>query len=221
MEYELDHVFIFTEAGAPAADQLVSSGLMEGTSNVHPGQGTCNRRFFFQNAMVELLWVHDADQAQNYTTSPTFLYLRWMNRNKGACPFGICLRPKIIHTNHYPFPGWAYRPQYLPQTFYIHVSDTANEIQQPFLFYLPYLNKQEFPPQGQPVEHSLGIHSVSHITVNMPDGIQPSRALQQLQKDGLLSIRSAKRYLLEVIFDNHDKATSLDFRPELPLIFHC
>ena len=45
--YEVDHVFVWVDVGAPAADQLVSFGLTEGDPNVHPGQGTANRRFFF------------------------------------------------------------------------------------------------------------------------------------------------------------------------------
>lgn len=57
--FELDHVFIWTAAGAPEADLLRDFGLTEGPPNVHPGQGTANRRFFFHNAMLELLWVHD------------------------------------------------------------------------------------------------------------------------------------------------------------------
>ena len=46
MSLELDHVFVNTAPGAPEADQLLSFGLVEGSSNVHPGQGTANRRFF-------------------------------------------------------------------------------------------------------------------------------------------------------------------------------
>lgn len=55
MAFELDHLFIWTDIGAYEAERLVSFGLVEGTSNKHPGQGTTNRRFFFHNAMLELL----------------------------------------------------------------------------------------------------------------------------------------------------------------------
>jgi hypothetical protein len=40
---------------APEAERIAAFGLCEGPSNVHPGQGTANRRFFFRNAMLELL----------------------------------------------------------------------------------------------------------------------------------------------------------------------
>ncbi len=50
--FELDHILIFTDIGAPAADRLIELGLTEGAPNMHPGQGTANRRFFFHNAML-------------------------------------------------------------------------------------------------------------------------------------------------------------------------
>jgi hypothetical protein len=57
--YELDHLFIRVEVNAREAEHLVEFGLNEGAPNVHSGQGTANRRFFFHNVMLELLWVHD------------------------------------------------------------------------------------------------------------------------------------------------------------------
>lgn len=58
MTVELNHLFVCTAAGAPEAEALKAFGLTEGTPNTHPGQGTSNRRFFFRNAMLKLLWVH-------------------------------------------------------------------------------------------------------------------------------------------------------------------
>jgi hypothetical protein len=52
---EIDHIYICTEKNAPAGDLLVEFGLLEGSSNTHPGQGTANRRFYFHNLMLELL----------------------------------------------------------------------------------------------------------------------------------------------------------------------
>jgi Rho-binding antiterminator len=69
MEFELDHLFICTTIGAPEADRLVAFGLTEGTPNVHPGQGTANRRFFFHNFMLELLWVHNSCQISYRTVT--------------------------------------------------------------------------------------------------------------------------------------------------------
>lgn len=92
MAFEIAHLFICTAAGAPAAEKLLQFGLTEGSANVHPGQGTANRRFFFHNLMLELLWVHSATEAQSATTQPTYLWERWVAHQPQTCPFGVCLR---------------------------------------------------------------------------------------------------------------------------------
>ncbi len=63
MSFELDHFFVLTEPGAPAAELLIDLGMIEGTANTHPGQGTASRRFFSQDAMLELAYISDAQEA--------------------------------------------------------------------------------------------------------------------------------------------------------------
>jgi hypothetical protein len=92
MAFELDHIFICTSVNAPEAEQLVSFGLVEGTSQVHPGQGTANRRFFFKNMMLELLWVNSPIESQSSAIRPTHLWERRSGGNSGVCPFGFSLR---------------------------------------------------------------------------------------------------------------------------------
>ena len=107
--FELDHLFICTDVGAPEAESLIQFGLTEGDPNVHPGQGTANRRFFFHNAMLELVWVHDAGEAQSELARPTQLWQRWSQRQASASPFGLCLRPNRPGASEVPFPAWIYR----------------------------------------------------------------------------------------------------------------
>jgi hypothetical protein len=76
MRIELDHLFVCTAPGAPEAEKLVRFGLHEGAPNQHPGQGTANRRFAFVNAMIELVWVNDATEAQSKSTRRTLLWER-------------------------------------------------------------------------------------------------------------------------------------------------
>src|SRR6266480_8139703 len=85
----VDHAFICCSKGAPEADALVALGLIEGSGNRHPGQGTSNRRFFFNNAYVELLWVSNEDEARSSESKGTRLWERCSSRSDGICPFGI------------------------------------------------------------------------------------------------------------------------------------
>ena len=52
-EFEIDHLFIWTDLGGKEADRLVTFGLTEGAPNTHSGQGTACRRFFFRNAYLD------------------------------------------------------------------------------------------------------------------------------------------------------------------------
>ena len=110
MGFELDHIFILTDINAEIADptppnpplarggkggsaqRLSSFGLSEGSSRIHSGQGTANRRFFFHNAYLELLWVNNPEEAKSEEIYRTRLWERWRDRHNGACPFGFCLR---------------------------------------------------------------------------------------------------------------------------------
>lgn len=92
---EIDHIFIAVKPHAPEADVLRAFGLQEGTPNRHVGQGTANRRFFFHNLFVELLWLEDAAEAQSPVTLPTQLFARLQPIQPQVSPFGICLRPSV------------------------------------------------------------------------------------------------------------------------------
>src|SRR5438067_7512672 len=107
---QLDHVFIRAAHGAPEAALLRDVGLLEGSGNRHPGQGTANRRFFFDNAFIELLWIDDARDAASDATRRTRLHER-LDPAGGASPFGICFRPGLGQ-KAVPFPAWAYMPAY-------------------------------------------------------------------------------------------------------------
>lgn len=76
MTFHLHHIFVCTAVGAPEAKDLPDAGLVEGSPNTHPGQGTANRRFFFESGFLELLWVHDEREARSTFTTPTHLWDR-------------------------------------------------------------------------------------------------------------------------------------------------
>ena len=62
---DIDHIFIFTDDNGKVADQLIEFGMTEGSNRIHAGQGTTNRKFYFDNFFLELLWVYDTNQIKN------------------------------------------------------------------------------------------------------------------------------------------------------------
>ncbi len=101
---EIDHIFIRVKRGAPEAKALRQFGLTEGSPNTHTGQGTANRRFFFDNAFIELLWLEDAEAASSDLTRPTLLLERLTPGADEVSPFGLCFRPSGREAKSAPFP---------------------------------------------------------------------------------------------------------------------
>jgi len=214
MRVELDHLFVCTAPGAPEADALIQCGLREGPPNEHPGQGTANRRFFFVNAMIELFWVSDAGEAQNERLRRIGLWERWSQREAGASPFGICVRPVDSEDVGLPFPAWEYRPAYLPDPLVMHIGEA--EIDEPLWVYLSYLRRAH--REEQFLEHPIGIREITRLTLTTAKPLH-SDAFHALVQFGVLSVCEGEAPLLEIEFDNGTRGQSRDFRPLLPLLF--
>jgi hypothetical protein len=220
MKFEFDHLFIFTDLGAPEADRLVSLGLVEGTSNPHPGQGTTNRRFFFHNAMLEFLWVCDPEEAKSELIRPTYLWERWANRHSGACPFGFCLHSTKPDLDSIAFPSWAYRPPYLPEPLSIAVGTNSSVLTEPWLFQTPYGQPPDrlSTDRAQPLEHPIGWQEITRVESIAPAADFPSPALQAAIDTERIGLRVGAEYCVELGFDGEVQGHRVDFRPGLPLV---
>lgn len=218
MAFELDHIFIRSSIGAPEAERLIAFGLTEGSSNIHLGQGTTNRRFFFHNVMLELVWVHDAAEAQSDLTRPTYLWERLSQSHN--CPFGLCLRPLSNPVDTLPFPAWEYRPAYLPESFSIIVADNIANLTEPMLFYLPFRKRQDSYPASdrEPLQHQVGWQELTRLTLFSPYADRPSPELQMMVDSKAIELQQGENYLLELAFDREQQGKRVDFQPELPLV---
>jgi hypothetical protein len=215
MRFELDHLFVCTASGGPEAEKLVEFGLHEGSPNWHLGQGTANRRFAFANAMIELLWVSDAREAQSQSTRRTLLWERWSARKHDASPFGICLRPVDPQDTAPPFPAWEYRPAYLPDPLVMHIGDVG--IEEPMWIYLSFMRRAQ--REQWFIEHPIGIREITGLTLTSPVPLR-SPVAQRIVESGVLSARTGATSLLEIEFDSNRRKEHVDFRPHLPLVFH-
>jgi hypothetical protein len=222
---EVDHVFVCTPRGAPQAQRLIDVGLLEGSRNHHPGQGTANRRFYFANAMLELLWVEDAAEAQSGAQPARRMHLweRWSGRDSGACPFGVCLRPTAefaaaAQGSAPPFPFWDYRPPYSPVG--MPVADNSTVEVEPLVFYMPVHRRMDLAPieQRQPYQHPLPIRELTSTRIFAPGTQSPSAAMRAALRTGAFSFQHAAQPLLELGFDGEQQHKHADLRPALPLI---
>jgi hypothetical protein len=212
---ELDHVILFCAAGAPEAGALRSHGFLEGSGQSHPGQGTNNRRFFFANAFLELVWVEDEAMARSDLVRPTQLWERWRDRGAGACPFGLVFRPGDGPTAP-PFPAWSYHPPYLPPDLSIDVAAGVTAAE-PLLFHLPFAGNRR-PPMTEPTVHPAGVREFAGVRLHLRGAASLSPALSRLVSAGIVSTADASDAFVELMFAG-DRATPLDLRPHLPLAF--
>jgi hypothetical protein len=216
--FELDHVFIWAETWAPEAERLLGFGLAEGTRNVHAGQGTACRRFFFENAMLELVWVRDAAELESPAVRRTQLWERWPGQVRGASPFGICLRPARPDVEGLPFPAWEYRPPYLPAPWAIHVGEPT-PLAEPWWFYLGFVRGGAARGQPQPVQHPAGLRKVTRLHLKGPWADHPSPVAEAVRRLGVVTFEPAPDNLLVMGFDQEAQGRRADFQPVLPLVF--
>jgi hypothetical protein len=217
---EVDHVFVNASVGAPEAQRLIDLGLVEGSSNLHPGQGTACRRFFFANAMLELVWVENEREARSDAEPARRLHLweRWSGRDGAACPFGVCLRPSEGQSDVAPFPTWDYRPAYWPAGYPVANNSTVDT--EPLVFYLRMHRRIDTAPedQRQPYVHSLPIRELTSMRMFAPGAAPPSAAMLAVLRSGAFSFEPAAQPLLELGFDGERQGGRVDLRPALPLV---
>lgn len=218
MALAIDHIFIATQVNAPEAELLTAFGLSEGTPNQHVGQGTANRRFFFENTFLELLWITDVTEAQSELVKPTHLYERLNQQNPSISPFGICFRPTTQTDSAIPFPCWNYQPSYLPPHLSIPMASN-NLLTEPLWFVLLFgAAPSSFNAEKrQPLEHTKGFKQLTSVRISQPSTAN-SLAAQQANQVAGFKIEQGETHLLELGFDGEQAGLSHDFRPSLPLI---
>lgn len=203
MTLKLHHLFVCTSVGAPEAEDLLDAGLVEGSPNTHPGQGTANRRFFFESGFLELLWVHDESEAQSTLTAPGKLWDRWVERGRSANPFGICLSSREGAEPVLPFPSLAYRPDYLQDDHYFIFADKLR-LSEPEIFVLSWPQVQS-SPATEPRNHLLGLREMRSVSVGLVDPTFISDTLRAIRDAGLVSVHRSPKPELVIEFTSQQE----------------
>ncbi len=211
MKLELDHFFVIVDPNGKVADLLLKFGMKESFCRDHPGQGTSNRRFELSNSMFEIIWVRDADEANNGPGKE----LKFVERYKrhDASPFGIVLNRKCAADSGTPFDGWTYQPDYFEYPMSFHVGANSCNLLEPLCIYVPFLN-----PPSRKAEQGI-FRSLSNIKITTPINTL-SDVLDVVNKADRVSVVRGDQHLIEVTLDDNRKGLSEDFRPDLPLVIN-
>ena len=211
MSIELHHFFILADPGAPEADLLLEAGLIEGASNDHPGQGTANRRFFFPNTMLELIYIRDAVEARTGAGKDLRIVDRYIT--DGASPFGLVVRP-LGDTPDVPFASWDYCADYLPPGKPFLIGNNSDVLEEPLCVCSPIGVPMMDPPADTINQNLL----LTQLELSLPVAF-PSTTLVAIASSGRITLVTGKPHHMALTFNNAQDGIFLDFRPELPLTF--
>lgn len=197
---EIDHIFMFIEPNGPELHQLKSFGLVETYRRQHPGQGTANVCFCFENMFVELLWMVDPTEALSPPIARTGLEPRSRWKTAGTCPFGIAWRggdDEAIET-------WDFAPPYLLEGITIDVAVDGDDPRQPMMFTFPGSKAPSSwdPARKGALQHGAGFQTVSQLILTLPFEVMPSAALMNIseQCSPSLIVQQGAAYGLRLIF---------------------
>lgn len=216
---ELDHLFICVRSQAPEAKLLQDLGLREGFRRNHPGQGTTNVCFCFNNAYLELLWLCDTNEIQSEIVRSMGLWERCRWQETKACPFGIALRSTKQDTIQLPFSSWDYYAPFLPPGKSIPIAANSNNLTEPLIFVAPNLPKYSTSSAATrpPVIHPLGLQEITKVKISLPGEATFSAEMLKLMELGLVQFERGEGYHLEIEFDRGKTSQLKSFEQILPL----
>jgi hypothetical protein len=180
----LDHVFVFHDSLTDAEQAGRALGLTETYRRRHPGQGTSNICYCFDNAFLEFLVLEDAAAARAPDIARTGLRERSRWRELGTCPIGIAWRGAPAQAAP-AFPTWPYRPPYLPAGRHIPVAVESDAPTVPMLFESPaQVAPSEWTPEARNgLQHAAGYRAIRRITLVCPPDWRPGAAFRDVADD--------------------------------------
>jgi hypothetical protein len=211
---ELDHVFVCASAGKDDAAKLIRFGLQPGIQRILSGQGTGNVCFFFDNAYLEILWLHDEEEIRSPIVAPLCLRERIRWRESGACPFGIGFRQRGDQIETPEFAG-EYAAPFLPPGATIPILTPRSAAVEPLVF---LVRPSAGPPSQYPAERKVPLQHrgerrrLAEVVIDLPSS--------DLSREfGGLTMRTGRSYGMTLRFESNASREAVDFRPELPLSF--
>lgn len=195
---DIDHIFIFTNDNGKVAEQLIEFGLSEGSSRVHVGQGTTNRKFYFNNFFLEILWVHNETEIMSASIEPTGLWQRANFTENNYSPFGLCL-VNTQETDPLFENVFTYQPQYFPQGLVIDILKNDAQPNLPWTFRLPFKGQKK--NETEPITHSNGLQFLTKTVFHYESTIE-NQFLRFFEEDPTIEFVRGDKNWLTLTFDD-------------------
>lgn len=188
----IDHVFMLVEPAevAGVVRALTDFGLTESSRRTHPGLGTSNVFFCFDNVFLEILWVADRAEAGR-TELGRQLIERVDGRASGATPFGIAFRT-LQPGDAVPFETWIFEPPAELGFKPIPIALSSRDRSQPLMFRAQRAARPDAWTDGKAGvrQTPAAISEVTALRFAPPRHVQPSADLQTLHILGMVELNT-------------------------------
>lgn len=190
----IDHIFMLIEpAEAASVVQTLSRfGLTESSRRSHPGLGTSNILFCFDNIFLEILWIANREEARG-TQLGRQLIERLDGRASGSAPFGIGFRTRAM-ADPVPFATWSFEPPAALAFKPIPIAVSSHDSRQPLLFRAQRTARPDAWTDGKAGvrQRPAGIAEVTALRFTPPPQATASPDLQTLQRLGMIVLVDAQ-----------------------------
>ncbi|PLY05896.1 MAG: hypothetical protein C0625_11200 [Arcobacter sp.] len=207
----INHIFIFCDNHDEVANELIEFGFFEGSNRIHANQGTRNRKFYFNDFYIEIIWVHSIEEATNKITKPTKLYERSKYKTNGSSPFGLCVnyssKDDVLFEN-----CLNYKPTYLPENMIIEVLTNENSVTLPWTF--RWKSDIVIPPPIEPINFSK--QKLSKVIFGIKKNEIQNEYLNLFISDEIF-FEDTKNEFLKLFFDSKNDKKNHAFN-SIPLI---
>ena len=205
---DIDHIFIFTNDNGKIADELVLFGLAEGSSRVHVGQGTTNRKFYFDNFFLEILWVHNEAEIKSDLIKPTGLWQREDFKKNDFSPFGLCI-VNTDETERLFQNAIKYQPVYFPAGLNIDILTNEEKPSLPWTFRLPFRGQKK--NETEPTEHKCGLKNLTSVAFGITNYNNTNEFIQQFARQDKVRFTLSANNNLTLTFDDNRNGLTKEF----------
>ncbi|MEO1516894.1 MAG: VOC family protein [Bacteroidota bacterium] len=234
---QVDHVNIWIDepaAGKKKLEALGFTAIPDSLCQVHQGQGTTGRYFYFLNAYLELIFINDREEFERNAQKNNALdFLERSNSpDNGFCPFGVALKVDGYDREKIPFDVVAYSQDWMGHGNNIYTAkNSKTKKEEPSIFVVyPEIEFDVFDSKDdllnipnqyamwrQFYQHDNGVEKITKIKIHSHQLEETSQTVQALRQIGTVELLEGEPYLMDLYFDDHRQNQSHDLRPVLPL----
>lgn len=236
-DLQVDHFNIWVKDPEVAKKKLTDIGFTsvpDSLSDVHHGQGTAGRYFYFLNGYLELIFVYDQEELEGNSRINEHLDFTERARfeENGASPFSIALKVKDYDVEKITFDKVRYHQDWMGEDASIYSAKNSKlYLKEPSVFVVyPEIQSRQFETLADLkniqdeyaflrdlYRHPNGAKKITDIVISSAGVNLDTETMQAVNGIEGLAVKKGAAHLMELYFDDNIQGKSFDLRPELPL----